>query len=325
MNIQSLSVVVPNKNCVNNCAFCVSKMHCDAYKNQMDDNLPFFDLYLKDYLKRLEFARHNGCNTVMLTGNSEPQQNRKFLTYFGLFMQMMRDPFQWIEMQTTGVLLDANYLRFLRNHVGVNLISLSVSAPEDGDNMRVIGAPESTHFKLTELCQEIKKYDFSLRLSVNLTNFFDRFQGKEEQFFQWAKDLGADQVTCRVLYSFERQDQEERFAKWAKGLGADKEPSPAPRTDNSGIEQARWVRENAAARETIQEITGYVVNNGQPLGILPYGATKYSLHGMAVVVDDDCMAKGKLPGEEKDAYKYLILQPDCKLYSQWDDSASLIF
>ena len=64
---------------------------------------------------------------------------------------------------------------------------------------------------------------------------------------------------------------------------------------------------------------------GKPLGVLPYGATKYSLHGMAVVVDDDCMAKGKLPGEEKDAYKYLILQPDCKLYSQWDDPASLIF
>ena len=54
MKIQSLSVVVPNSNCINNCAFCVSKMHCDAYKDQMNDNLPFFDLYLKDYLKRLE-------------------------------------------------------------------------------------------------------------------------------------------------------------------------------------------------------------------------------------------------------------------------------
>lgn len=49
------------------------------------------------------------------------------------------------------------------------------------------------------------------------------------------------------------------------------------------------------------------------------------MDGMAVVVDDDCMAKGKLPDAEKDAYKYLILQPDCKLYSQWDDPASLIF
>ena len=31
-------------------------------------------------------------------------------------------------MQTTGVLLDQNYLRFLRNYVGVSLISLSISS-----------------------------------------------------------------------------------------------------------------------------------------------------------------------------------------------------
>lgn len=40
MKIQSLSVVVPNTHCINSCEFCVSKMHCDTYKNQMDDNLP---------------------------------------------------------------------------------------------------------------------------------------------------------------------------------------------------------------------------------------------------------------------------------------------
>lgn len=296
MNIQSLSVVVPNKACINNCAFCVSKMSCDTYKNQMDDNLPFFDLYLKDYLKRLEFARHNGCNTVMLTGNSEPQQNRKFLTYFGLFMQMMRDPFEWIEMQTTGVLLDTNYLRFLRNHVGVNLISLSVSAVDDLENLQTIGVPGGVPFRLVPLCQDIKRYDFSLRLSINLTKSFDQFQDREEAFFAWAKNLGADQVTCRVLYS-----------------------------DGGDSVQSKWIQKNAAAPETVQSLSNYVMLHGSPLGILPYGAIKYSLHGMAVVVDNDCMAKGKLPDAEKDAYKYLILQPDCKLYSQWDDPASLIF
>jgi len=78
-------------------------MHCDEYKNQMDENLPFYDLYLNDYLKRLEYARDNGTNTVMLTGNSEPQQNRKFLTVFGLMNKLMKNPFKNIEMQTTGI------------------------------------------------------------------------------------------------------------------------------------------------------------------------------------------------------------------------------
>lgn len=34
MKIQSLSVVVPNQKCINNCAFCVSKMHTEDYTNQ---------------------------------------------------------------------------------------------------------------------------------------------------------------------------------------------------------------------------------------------------------------------------------------------------
>ena len=37
MKAQSLSVVVPNKRCINDCAFCVSKMSANTYKNQMDD------------------------------------------------------------------------------------------------------------------------------------------------------------------------------------------------------------------------------------------------------------------------------------------------
>ena len=84
LEIQSLSVVVPNKKCINNCAFCVSKMHKEEYKNQFEDNNRFFDLYLKDYKRRLMFARDNGCNTVMLTGDSEPQQNKEFLKLFGM-------------------------------------------------------------------------------------------------------------------------------------------------------------------------------------------------------------------------------------------------
>lgn len=297
MQLQSLSVVVPNPNCVNNCAFCVSKMHCDAYKNQMDDNLPFFDLYLKDYLKRLEFARHNGCNTVMLTGNSEPQQNRKFLTYFGMFMQMMRDPFQWIEMQTTGVMLTQNYLRFLRNHVGVNLISLSISSLDDAKNRAIIGAKKDLMPELAWLCEQIKLYDFSLRLSLNLTNEFDAFSSKPEDLFAKCRALGANQVTLRVLYS-----------------------------SGQDTSQDKWIEANAASAKTVQELQNYVLYKGHIIGTLPYGAKKYSVDGMSIVVDADCMAKDAAKKEEPgENYKYLILQPDCKLYSQWDDPASRIF
>lgn len=297
MNIQSLSIVVPNKNCINNCVFCVSKMHCDTYKNQMDDNLPFFDLYVKDYLKRLDFARSNGCNTVMLTGNTEPQQNRKFLTYFGLFMQMMKSPFNWIEMQTTGVLLDQNYLRFLRNHVGVSVISLSVSSLQDDENMAIIGCPENVRINLKELCSEIKRYDFTLRLSLNLSDCFERYS--PAALFDACKALGADQVTLRILYSA-----------------------------SQSTHQGKWVSEHKLQTSHTQAIAQYIHDHGTILGQLPYGAIKYALHGMSVVLDNDCMSKriqSSVDDVELDTYKYLILQPDCKLYSAWDDPASLIF
>lgn len=294
MKVQSLSVVVPSTRCINHCAFCVSRMHADEYKNQMDDNLPFFDLYVKDYLKRLDFAQRNGCNTIMLTGNSEPQQNRKFLTYFGLFMQMMDRPFNWIEMQTTGVLLDQNYLRFLRNHVGVNTISLSVSSFDDKENMEIIGSFPGAPIHLKELCSEIKKYDFNLRLSLNLSKTFSQYSPKD--LFYECKNFGANQVTLRVLYS-----------------------------NSSLTEQGRWVKEHSMSPEKVQEIAEYVRFNGDILGRLPYGAIKYSLDGMSIVLDDDCMGKRGFEDKNEEIYKYLILRPDCKLYSSWDDPASLIF
>lgn len=69
-------------------------------------------------------------------------------------------------------------------------------------------------------------------------------------------------------------------------------------------------------------LQNYVWTHGKVLGVLPHGAVKYSVDELCVVMDEDCMDKREKTGED---YKYLILQPDCKLYSQWDDPASLIF
>lgn len=294
MKIQSLSVVVPNKKCINNCRFCVSRMHESPYKNMMDENLPFFDLYQRDYIKRLEFARDNGCNTVMLTGNSEPQQNRSFLQAFGTMNNNLSKPFRWIEMQTTGVLLDESYLRFLRNHVGVSTISISLSAFDDDINAEYNGTLPHLKVNLRKLCALIKKYDFNLRLSINMTDYFTG-RSPEEILTYARQELLADQVTFRVLYTS---------------------------TDdvNAQTPQDKWILEHGASPETLDAIKKYVTEKGRALEILEFGAVKYSVMGMSTVIDDDCMST--VP---KESLKYVILQPNCKLYSKWDDPASLIF
>lgn len=288
MKIQSLSVVVPTKTCINNCKFCVAHMHEEPYVDQLGGNRRFFDLYQRDFIKRLEFARDNGCNTAMLTGNGEPQQNMSFLMTFGTLNAQLSKPFRKIEMQTTGTLIDGEMLRPLRNHVGVTTISLSINSFDNAINASTCRMRNPVDIKW--LCSEIKRYDFNLRLSINLTREFE--SKSPEEIMLYAHDnLGADQVTFRVLY-----------------------------TSGEDTEQDRWIAENGASPEFIQELKDYVLAHGRPLGKLEYGGTKYSLHSMSTVVDDDCMAQAV-----KEEYKYLILRPNCKLYSKWDDPASLIF
>lgn len=325
MNIQSLSIVVPNRNCVNDCRFCVSKMHNEDIKDKISpafslyDNLPMDidHIYIheeeyedddcnflkqpivRDYIERLNFARDNGCNTVILTGKSEPQQNKKFLLFFAyLNKKRLEKPFRCIELQTTGVMLDDKYLAFLRNVVGVSTISLSISSFNSTDNAAIIGMPEKLRFELPQLCRKIKNFGFNLRLSINLTNFFNCFKYNPEELFEFAKkEFLADQVTLRKLYY------------------------------SGSRKQSEWVNRHSASDMTLASLKSHVHAQGTALETLPYGSIKYSLktlHGnISVVMDWDCMAKAS--GTSQQNYKYLILQPDCHLYSRWDDEASLIF
>jgi len=78
---------------------------------------------------------------MIITGDIDPQQNRPFLTKLGEFMHAMEKPFRNIEMQTSGVMLDDSYLRFLRNHVGVTTVALSLDSFDDCINYNIKRTP----------------------------------------------------------------------------------------------------------------------------------------------------------------------------------------
>lgn len=56
------------------------------------------------------------------------------------------------------------------------------------------------------------------------------------------------------------------------------------------------------------------------LELLSLGLWKYDARGMGIVWNDDCMVSKK-----QEEPRYLILQPDGKLYTRWDSRASVIF
>jgi len=296
MNIQSLSIVVPTKNkCVK---FCVSRTHTNPYSDKVSNCLKKKDKFwvdvdtttieYKDYFNRLQFARDNGCNVVILTGTGEPTQNFPFLKFFSETNSKLITPFKSIEIQSTGVLLDDISLKFLRN-IGVTTISLSISNVFDNEkNMSIIGCKDKLKFDMNEIISLIKKYDFNLRLSLNLVDDYDKYS--VDEVLNKCKEMGADQITFRKLYKSE--------------------------TNN---EIDKWIEENASSI-FYDKISEYVVKNGRYLGKLPFGASIYDIDEMSVVVDDDCMNE-----EVKDTYKYLILRENGKLYSRWETKSSLIF
>lgn len=307
MQIQSLSIVVPSKGCINKCPFCVSRMvNSNTYENRMDINDPEYDINVREYLKRLRYVADNGCQTLMLTGTAEPQQNKQFLATFALLHQQIGSPFTNIEMQTTGMGLDKNrdYIRFLRNFVGVNTMALSINSIDDEENCRILGQkfiveqPDGADphmavtppLELCRLCDLLKEYDFNIRCCFNLTYSFN--DTTVEEVFSYAKmTLHADQITFRKLYASD---------------------------DNT--EQGQWIKEHQIALSFTHALKESLATK-PVIGTTAYGATCYDVDGMSVIYDTDCM--GKNP--ETDVKKYLILRPNCKLYSQWDSKASLVF
>lgn len=295
MDIQSFSIVVPNKECINKCPFCVSRMvNSNIYPNLMDISHQHYDINVKEYLKRIRYVADCGCKTLMLTGTSEPQQNKQFLNTFALLHEIIGKPFTNIEMQTTGMLLDdPNYLRFLRNFVGINTMALSISAPDPDKNAAILGYPfgSGRSVDFTKVIKLMKEYDFNIRLCFNLTKHFT-FENPLG-FFDWCSTtLNADQVTFRKLY-----------------------------VSNEKTSQGRWIEENGITMDALYKLVG-ALKMFPVVGKTVYGADIRNIRDMSVIFDDDCM--GKSPTKEN-TVKYLILRPNCKLYSSWDSQASLLF
>jgi hypothetical protein len=308
MKIQSISIVIPTKGCVNKCKFCVSCMHDNPYVNSFDEIA---------YRKRIKYAKINNVNTLILTGTGEALQNTDFLCKLKDVLDKEHHPFPNVEIQTTGVMLEeaghtsygssigTSYEHFpnieLLKQLGVNTISLSVSDIfSDENNIEIIGMPRKLQFNLQDQCNFIKDQGFNLRLSLNMTSAYNKKRPTE--ILGRCKELGADQITFRQLYH-----------------------------GNDNSDQTKWVKKNAmkyVKLENLREYIGggytlhgeHVPGAGKMLYRLPFGPMAFSIMGMSTVIDNNCMSKNDTTN-----LKYVILRENGKLYCQWDDEGSLIF
>ncbi len=218
MNIQTISIVVPTKGCVNKCPICVSRMHENNYENHFDE----FQI-----TKRIKWAVMNGINTCIITGTGEALQNFHFLGRLADIFAKMNHPFPNIEFQTTGVMLmdyeekinsktGGKYNRYynieLLKELGVNTISLSLSNVFDSArNADLIGMPDKLRFLIPTLCRFIKENGFNLRLSLNMYDHYD--ESTPEKIIGACGILEADQITFRKLYHGNDDSPQTKYVK----------------------------------------------------------------------------------------------------------------
>jgi len=329
-NIQSLSICVPC-GCPNNCAYCGTRMRgkdANPYPNMIEGNEAYHGLYEKMYQKRLAYARDNGCNVMMFTGAGEPMANLSFLIRVGRMNRGLASPFRRVELQTSGIKLleDDSMLAGLRGLVGVDTISLSLADVFDSENnARIQGISPENYFDIRELCETICRSDINLRLSLNMSDVYNGVP--PEKIFETARLLGANQITFRKLY-IDSAYADSVQAKWIVDhpyvrktprffTDREREIINGPRVTRAFVDiTEEWIHDG------MRDIDHYIARNGTPLEVLPFGETRYSVHGMSTVADLDCMSKEVKPDG---SIKYLILREDCHLYTRWDDPGSRLF
>ena len=288
MNIQSLSIMVPcGGHCMNNCKFCVSRMRDDEsiFGKEIISatNIP------QSYIDRIKYVRDAGCDNMIITGTTEPQQNMPFINALLAINSKLDRPFYNIAIQTTGAGMDENDIEFLALN-GINTLALSVASFNMERNWDIIQTPKvARKLSIEQLICAAKANSMNARVCLNLTDEFNPYS--LEYIFQWANERNVDQLTFRKIYR-----------------------------SGKNTEQDKWIIAHEYDKNSYPKIGHFIVMNGTPIRKLPFGAMLYDCRGIGVVGDEDCMAKNNL-----NEMRYAILRPNNHLYSSWDLKGSLIY
>lgn len=263
------------------------------------------ELFRRDYLDAMRFAKDNDCNDLIFTGeNGECLMNKSFMRMVVETNSKLPNPFIKNELQTSGCfLLQDDNLVWLRNFVRIKVISLSLFDIFNSENNSLYSRPKfkNAFVDIEETCKQIKNHKFTLRLSINMTNHYEKNGITPEQIFQKAIELGANQITFRILYHVEnpKNDDEKKIND--------------------------WIIENKCSDEYMEQVKDYIRTNGNANERLSFGAIRYSVNKkISVVIDDNCMNKTDEKNIKEDV-KYLILLPSANICTKWDDFGSLLF
>ena len=275
----SAQIVVPYKECINNCMFCISCM------NPVAKNIKFIESKELEvsYIKKLKYLKDIGCKNVVITGDNEPLMNKNFLLFFSATLNQAGVRFDNIEIQTSGVFLNEYLLSFLRNKIHINLVCISVASLNVNINANIMGFRNELIYDFNKISYYIHQTNIKLRITIIMTNWFNKYENDIEKLF---KDIFSlfkpNQITFKIL-----------------------------KNTSVPSDVHYWIENHSASINTIKNLSDFLSVNTKVISFYA-GMNIYEYMGMSIMLDNDCM-KAKL---EK-GYRYLILLPNGKLRESW--------
>lgn len=286
MNIKPLYIAVPGHVCEAPCAYCLSRQYALYPGSCLDETSPHYTLCKQDFYNRMSFARDNGYNALFLIGDCKPQENRAFLERVAVVNSSLNRPYRIVELTTSGRGLNRDYLYFLRSVVGLTTIDLNIASFDDKQNQELAGMVEEDKASLGQLISYINGLRFNIHLHIFLSDYYDCYQDKPEQFFKDCKvTYGAHYISIHSI----------------------------PPINN-------WLSTRRANPNVEKVLRDYVQKVGTPLDTViktPYNEI-YSMDGLIVIAGSE-NTKNIIPEHS------LIIQPNGRLYSWAGKKFSLIF
>lgn len=250
------------------------------------------NLNLISYKDRMEFAREQGCNTLLIRGYGEPLLNKTYLEMVTTLNKQLKNPFINIELKTNGSNLvkeNGNDFEFL-NGTNIKTIVLYLTCFDDFKHYRLVteGSSNEPTMEIKNVCEQIKNHNYNLRLQVFLTRWLEYLT--LEDLMKSCKELCADQFTLCEMPEIDGKDD---VNKWIQENSCKSGPTVA------------------RIKEVIPQLTS--------IGTTSKGYNIYSIDNMSFVFKSE----DELKKEKNNNDLYLL--PNAKLYRKPDDLGSLVF
>ncbi len=242
--------------------------------------------------KALDYGRYHDVDTVLITGSGEPTLHRRLV--LRIAREARRVGIPAVELQTNGALLaeDPTYLGELSGH-GVTTIALSVASVDPARSAELM----EIDLDYLDLAQRLDRLGFLCRVSLNLVRQdSDRLPGYLGQYADLLASKGVRQLTLRTLGVPDRPEESAEAA-----------------------ERIAWVREHGMPEEDVDALQQQIIDGGEPLRQLSYGARVYDFHDLSVVIAT-CMSDT----QREEEIRSFILQPDGHVYHSWNFRGSVL-